>query len=517
MPVVIRLTFPGGRYHATPWGRHVNEGVPEWPPSPWRLLRALVAVWKRTCPNEFSAEQVQRILTPLCQPPSFLLPLHKVAHTRHYLPWEKKGPQDRTLVFDTFVTVNREDALLVGWPDATLTVDDEVCLRRLVRNLTSLGRAEGWVEGEVVSFPDPPPVWNCVPTSDDPNPVRVFCPDPVTAFGSEHYPKVDRKTKPEKRLFDCPPWHLCLDTETVHAERWPTVPGSRWVNYARPVERLAATARPTPPERPKPTVARFLLDGPVLPFATESVVVAESFRRAVMSRFRVWCERNQRDGESFRRTDISGRYSSRTLAGKELDGTMRRDHGHAYYLPTCDGDSKRITHLTVTAADGFGLGEVAALYALKNLIIGDRETGLKLRVQLIGLGHPNDFNHWLFAKSRFWQSVTPFVAHRHYKRRGTKRDVLPLGTDWRMEFVRVAAHECISRIESIPCDVHLIDSLPGFPPAISFRRRRLADRNEAARSFGYVGLNFLEAVGRPAAFGYACHYGLGLLRPVGEK
>ena len=25
--VRIELTFPGGRYHATPWGRHVNEGA----------------------------------------------------------------------------------------------------------------------------------------------------------------------------------------------------------------------------------------------------------------------------------------------------------------------------------------------------------------------------------------------------------------------------------------------------------------------------------------------------------
>ena len=45
----IRLTFPAARYHATPWGRHVNEGVPEWPPSPYRLLRALYDVWQRKC------------------------------------------------------------------------------------------------------------------------------------------------------------------------------------------------------------------------------------------------------------------------------------------------------------------------------------------------------------------------------------------------------------------------------------------------------------------------------------
>ena len=42
MPTII-LHFPAGRYHATPWGNHVNEGIIEWPPSPWRLLRALLA------------------------------------------------------------------------------------------------------------------------------------------------------------------------------------------------------------------------------------------------------------------------------------------------------------------------------------------------------------------------------------------------------------------------------------------------------------------------------------------
>ena|GEM_PF-6598726 len=42
--LALAFTFPGGRYHATLWNRHVNE---EWPPSPWRILRALIAVWHR--------------------------------------------------------------------------------------------------------------------------------------------------------------------------------------------------------------------------------------------------------------------------------------------------------------------------------------------------------------------------------------------------------------------------------------------------------------------------------------
>lgn len=41
MPV-LEITFPAGRYHATAWGRNVNEGDPEWPPSPFRLARALM-------------------------------------------------------------------------------------------------------------------------------------------------------------------------------------------------------------------------------------------------------------------------------------------------------------------------------------------------------------------------------------------------------------------------------------------------------------------------------------------
>jgi CRISPR-associated protein Csb2 len=47
MPTLL-LRFPSRRYHGTPWGHHVNEGQIEWPPSPWRLLRALLATGYNT-------------------------------------------------------------------------------------------------------------------------------------------------------------------------------------------------------------------------------------------------------------------------------------------------------------------------------------------------------------------------------------------------------------------------------------------------------------------------------------
>ena len=47
-------------------------------------------------------------------------------------------------------------------------------------------------------------------------------------------------------------------------------------------------------------------------------------------------------------------------------------------------DPRRITHVTVTADEGFGPGEVAAFNGLKSIILGDAQNGLTLRVQLVG-------------------------------------------------------------------------------------------------------------------------------------
>src|SRR5581483_5784527 len=131
--ICVSLRFLAGRYHATPWGRHVNEGAVEWPPSPWRILRALVATWKRTLPD-LPQEQVEPIFRALAEPPEFLLPPASTGHTRHFMPWFKKGPDDRTLVFDTFVAVSRESPVWVRWPNVSLDGAQRDALTCLLRN-----------------------------------------------------------------------------------------------------------------------------------------------------------------------------------------------------------------------------------------------------------------------------------------------------------------------------------------------------------------------------------------------
>jgi CRISPR-associated protein Csb2 len=542
MPVVIKLKFPAGRYHATPWGRHVNEGVAEWPPAPWRLLRALVAVWKRTCPT-IAEEQVKRILTALVYPPVFHLPPHRVAHTRHAMPMniiarnykpsqaERKAGKfqgDPSIVFDTFVSVARCDLLFIGWPNVELSADDHSVLAKLLANMSSLGRAEGWVHAELTNEH---PFWNCVPAPEtDPNPVPVFCPDPATAFGNEHYPTVDPKklakgkVNPCDFLFDCPHWHLCLDTETIHGARWPTIPGAKWVNFTRPNESNCILAKSTPSERSKPTVARFLLDGPVLPLVTETIRVAEAFRDAAMSRFESYC-RNQppTDVGHFRRNDRPDRFVSPVFSGKDSSGLYLAGHDHAYYLPTADNDPIRLDHLTVYAAHGFDCHAVAALNAVRQLAW---ENHNPLRVQLVGLGRPDDFRCSLFGPSRVWESTTPFVVTRHVKKRGQKKDSLDChGLSGRLQFAaRVFGEECQRWLgrQLIVADAaapaynlleHMGRNCPFRPLQFLRGRRKLGD-DGANRATAAFRLEFDCEVAGPLCLGHASHFGLGLFLPA---
>jgi CRISPR-associated protein Csb2 len=515
MPVTLILTFPAGRYHATPWGRHVNEGVPEWPPSPWRLLRALIATWKRKC-ADLSEVQVRRLLEPLLAPPHFRLPPARAAHTRHYMPFNEKSVRDvkgggTTLVFDTFVAVSRNEPLLVRWPDADLGAEDRAALARIVGQLCTFGRAEGWVIGDLLEGATADV--NCVPAAaaDEGESISVLCADPATAFGDEHYPKHDAKklakgkVNPAEFLFDCPPWHLCLDTETIHDNRWPHVPGARWISYARRVDAFTAAAprQPITVSGQKPTVARLLLDGPVLPLATDTVRVAESVRRALMSRFARWCHQQPPERVApflRRRPGKEDTFASTIFAGKDAAGIALQKHDHAYYLSTSDGiDRRRITHVTVYARSGFGSGEVAALTFLRTVSVSELKL---LRVQLVGLGGPTDFTAPVLGEAAVWQSITPFVGPAHIGRRGRRR------------YLRKSLRRELRRL--FPNNVPEVAELPeGSPRSIEYRRARSKLRDDGySRPFGRFTVTFPKPIRGPVCVGYCSHFGLGLFGPA---
>ena len=108
----LEVRFRAGRYHATPWDHHVNEGVVEWPPSPWRILRALVAAL-RVGASGVDPVVGARAIARLSAAPSFTLPPASVGHTRHYLSKNALARTDSAMVFDTFVALAPGDVVSV--------------------------------------------------------------------------------------------------------------------------------------------------------------------------------------------------------------------------------------------------------------------------------------------------------------------------------------------------------------------------------------------------------------------
>lgn len=307
--------------------------------------------------------------------------------------------------------------------------------------------------------------------------------------------------------------------ETIHSKKWPTLPGAIWVNYTRPLETSAMPSKPQPTARPKPTVARFLLDGPVLPLVTDTLRVAETFRNTLMSHFRRWCQRNPALAEPFRRTDQPDHFASPTLSGKDLGGAPRTDHHHAYYLPSADGDDGRwLTHVTVTASDGFGVGEVSALNGVRRLKVAEESDDL--RVQLVGLGIPQDFRVPLLAASTVWISATPFVATRYPKLRGTKRD-RPEDYASPRDFVRHILREELHRRPELPPIAAIEDEeYVGRQRlrSIQFERYRNKRGDDGGRRpSGAFRIRFAVPWRGPLSLGHSCHFGLGLFVPGEDK
>ncbi|MDH7516280.1 MAG: type I-U CRISPR-associated protein Csb2 [Bacteroidota bacterium] len=583
MPVTIKILFPAGRYHATPWGKHVNEGVPEWPPHPWRLLRSIIAVWRRTIPD-IPEDKIRDILEHLCNLPIYYIPEYRVAHTRHYMPWYKKqqticsspsfsllkydnkkntnveegGEEndksekktkkikefvDQTLIFDTFIAVrrdnpdnpdNRDNSLYIHWEKDDLTVEQRLVLGYILKNLSFLGRAESWVECSLVEkVPDVGHIV-CRPAEpNDPDPIRVLCADPETCFGDKLYPKPKsgRKAKAKDMLFDCPRWHLCLDTTVIRDKRWNIIPGARWVEYTRPHER-EFPERGTPASKHdvrRPTLARFVLDGPVLPLVTETVRVAEAFRRAAMSRFRRWCEANSDVAIPYRRVSPalergpserlapSGEvhdeerftYASPTLSGKDATGHSLVGHRHAYYLPVTDeSDPHRLASVIVFARDGFTREECEALASVSEIRM-DAARGF--RVRLVELGAAEDNEPRIVGPSQVWRSLTPYLGHEcigmrdrdKYLRKGLRRE-------WRRFSEQVEAFQGAELVRLEMLTPEELDRMR-FPQPWAYCRARVRNGGiEVYRAAGMFRLVFSRPVPGPLSLGYACHFGMGL-------
>ncbi len=533
----ISIEFTAGRYHSTPWGYHVNEGIPEWPPSSWRILRALISSWKRTA-DDLPEEKVRAVLNKMLDAPHYRLPPATVAHTRHYMPWDKywskKREASRVLIFDTFVAVPKDEPLEVYWPDAELDEDDSEILKKIATNLPYLGRSESWCRmdlienldgkrseegvivdenGEVVTNSNP--IYDGMSLDDEDEIVRSLTPDP--------------KIKDSKPLDEDHP--LMVRTSVLRDDKnLIDPPGARWVKYTRQGDCFEPEFKARDVDRSKmsPKVVRFALESPALPPVTETIEITSIARAACMSR-----------------CDDDG---LKVLSGKDEDGNHLKDgHEHAHYIVTDEDGDGKLDHLTIYADRGFEKAQQRVFYDLTKLY------GFKDRpeISMVLLGMVENVDDWpyrseIFGPSDTWSSSTPYLLTRHPKltRSGRwKTEALP-------DDVEVAVPDDLGRF---PTEGHLlleygvtpdkeemqkdgpvsqlllsiehrglptpssVEPIPMYSHGdvkrrwLEFKRyRRRGNKPDIGNPYGFK-VTFPEQVTGPIPLGHSSHFGLGLL------
>ncbi len=470
MTIVVHVSYPFGYVHATPWGTHVNEGAVEWPPSPWRLLRALVATWHTRCPD-LTAEDVVPVLDALADAPAVRTAPRTEASIRTYLPAEgfRSGSTkpDVDLAIDSFAAVAPDTGVAYRWT-ADLKAGERETLARLIDALPYLGRAESVCEA-TVGFDDAGGEW--LEPVDDATGVGTRTLVPTTPLDLEE---------------------LCVSIRTMRKGGRLHPSGATWVRYAVP-RPLISASRPARAVKPQVVRAVRLALRPVAQGSApvsirQTIVVAEAMRAAAMSQY----------------GSAHGRGVSEMLAGKDTEGTPLVGNRHAHWLPLdLDGD-RLLDTVLVWAPDPGGLGEqeVAALGAIRRLRLhgGDGlggERSLAVGFEASGELADLDLGGAVGSAAR-WTTATPFLPQRH--RKGEPMD----------DFLA----DCVRReLSTRGVDIPFILEPDRRTSWGSFRRYRRAERLRHARPGYGFSLVFEQPVGLsdggPLCIGSLSHFGMG--------
>lgn len=495
-PVVVRIELIAGRYHAHPWGeaQHAMAG-PEWPPSPWRLLRALASAWFEARPAPCSAEERDKLFEALgrAAPPTICLPPASFEEVPYYQPVTKDGKVNtRVLHFDHFAvpggTNGRETASVFYFCfDANLDERQRSLLRNLVSRVRYVGRAESRaalsIEDEMVA---PPPGLELVHLAE-------------TSFvESANESPVRRRVLVTTNDFQAGDLWQVRDgdasTAPVHLvesliKRGRALPdGTEWRDYAVP-QRLLLPSLPIAKKSRRPRAERYveirfrLFRRIPLPLA-EAVRIARAFR-----------------GRAVRLHENANNHPSMRLTGREAGGSVAKGHRHAFFLPIPDQRTGNLQQLTVrllACGESFDPDEIDALLSVTRVFRRDRYPVLVVAERLTSTCATQD-------GSRLWRSVTPFLAPLRHPAARDRTEVEEQLATCMTELcgVRPVVRRCAG-----PAGLGKIT-----PVYSHFYGARGSGPRLIRRAAGWFELEFHEPVVLPRPVGTDAHFGLGQFRP----
>ena len=518
--VVLRQSFLVGRFHATPWkAAPFLDPNGEWPPSPWRLLRALMARWYQWRREDAAVpeESLSALVTAFCGSElSWALPTFtwRGPALRQYQPAEfkrdpasttKKGKVDGKSVklpmpgMMAYTTTKYQDNswllacsddgdadtlwwVLDGpaWNPQTLDALD-ACLARL----TYFGRAESLTSIRRVPVGLPAVLKiNC----------RLSA---VRAAGAVSVLAPRPEATPEQ---------VGVSTDRPEVANQEAPPGARWMFAGRPTRPAARerSRRPTPAVIRTPvSLVQFALGGRVFPPEKSWALLTERFRSAVLQ-----CLRDRIVGRRLTPATaltLEQRHAIRLMSGKEADGTPLRDHGHAFFLLLPDRRG-RPSRLLCHRVEPFTTEEEDALLTAAEQPLAWEYDAPYWSLRLVPLPPetplPADCNP--FSTATRWRSLTLYVPPRHMfatngkPKRGESveeqaaRDLVQTGHRVPLTAIEVRGSRWIKAHRP---------SLGGDGPT-----------NRDKRGYDVV-LAFAKPVTGPLALGHSSHFGLGLFVP----
>lgn len=505
MQIVLRQDFPLGRFHATPWKVNpFDDPHGEWPPSPWRLVRAVVArwyQWQREADPEPPSSEREALVDALCTSTyAFHLPAHahKGRALRQYLPvefgWDPPGDAParirhyrRSLAQDNYFCMPRGDEGAIwwfldgdAWTDELLRVLDR-CLERV----SYFGRAESFTRIRRVTGPAPPPSCTLADRRGR-DAVPVLVPSP------------EAKLEDIERVTD--------DPEVINR----TVPPGAVMRYAvRPPRPRVREQRNAPALRRDCRLLQFAVGWNVTPEQRAVVRLTDRFRGRVLKEL-VRIKTGDRDMR-WGRASAEVRAAVAEMAGKDAQGKpLSGPHRHAEFLVWCE--DHMVTRLLVwRAGRPFDEDEQTAILRAAEQELSWASLGSDVdawMVRLIPLDRavppPPGFNG---EAQRFWESVTPYVPPRHHLRHGRERASESVPAQIRRELA----------LRGVPgageVEVEL-DAEPAWV-AVHVPRRQARTRVFAGDKLGYrLRLVFPSPVNGPIRLGHSSSFGLGLFRPV---
>lgn len=544
--LALRLTFPWGRYYAHPWGLNpARLREAEWPPSPWRLLRALAAGWFRAHPGCAPTPELRGLLEVLGRElPDIAIGSVTFSQVVHWQPNFGAADKDdrasalykRTRHENHFAAT--ETPITFKWNSATLDEERRSLLDSILRHISYLGRAESICTVERIDDGTLPGNGWCRPCLKGGEPIRriaencrdLFCPEPNDFQADDLWSR--RAGRTERNLDDAPT-HLVEDL-LAHQ---PLPDGARWVSYEMPegwpgrwVVRVPKTRRRRTNPSPAPRVARYLrfsLQCRISIPLRFTVPLAEQFRMAAIRHF----------------SNMAGNgASSFALSGHDKPEDVEGEHQHAFYLPL--GPSSRqerlLEELHVWCPYGFTQREIEALMRVERLDWGNGKYPVRPVLMAISNSVPEGCSVSTGqVSSGVWRSRTPFVPPRYFYRgnlhgaklklndapehqlaqclkraginvcgeirrltlNGAAQQFIPPSSDW--DIVRTPEGDADSTAGSVVTNVHV--------PTNSVHQEKVRR----------IGLFFEIAFDVPVVFslpalGHSAHFGLGQFVPAEE-